>query len=259
MKLLGIKDMDAILEQLIQMSHALGDEKKQLAMLGEGNTSANCDDGTFWVKSSGSQLATIDASGFSRVNLNAIIKLLGSPSLSDDQIAQGLLDAMVIQTQRKPSVETFIHALFIKEGGVNWVGHTHPVSVLSILCSKAGAEPFLRHLFPDEIVVCGDIPMIVPYVDPGLPLAQAVRQELKRYLNAHHHSPKMVLMENHGLIALGATHQEVINISLMADKWARILCGTYALGGPHYLSKKYADRIDNRPDEHYRRQTLTKK
>jgi rhamnose utilization protein RhaD (predicted bifunctional aldolase and dehydrogenase) len=251
--------MDEFLEQLIQLSHALADEKKQLAMLGEGNTSANCNDGTFWVKSSGSQLATIDASGFSRVSLDAIMQLLKLRSLSDDQIAQGLQDALVIRTHLKPSVETFLHALFIKEGKVNWIGHTHPISVLSILCSKVGADAFLRHLFPDEIVVCGDIPMVVPYTDPGLPLAQAVRQELKRYQNTHNYTPKMVLMENHGLIALGATHQEVLNISLMADKWARVLSGTYTLGGPRYLSKKYTDRIENRPDERYRRQTLTKK
>ena len=250
--------MDDILEQLIQLSHTLADEKYHLAMLGEGNTSANCQDGTFWVKASGSQMATIDASGFSLVNLNAIMKLLGQKTLSDEEINRGLNDALVNKNHRKPSVETFLHALFIQEGGANWVGHTHPISILSILCSKSGAEPFLKHLYPDEIVVCGDAPVVVPYTDPGLPLAQAARKELQHYQDERGHSPKVVLMENHGLIALGQTAQEVVNISLMSDKWAHVLRGTYALGGPQYLSKEQADRIENRPDEHYRWRQLAR-
>ena len=250
--------MDEILKRLIELSHALGDEKNQLAMLGEGNTSASCHDGTFYVKTSGSQLATIDSSGFSRVKLDAVINLLDRPSMSDEEVAKSLQAALVDPSHRKPSVETFLHALFIKEGGVEWVGHTHPISVLSILCSQAGAEPFLQHIFPDEIVVCGEEPLVVPYVDPGLPLAQAVRTELHRYQDRLGHSPKVVMMINHGLIALGTTPQETLNISLMADKWARILLGTFASRGPHYLSKKQADRIENRPDEKYRRQTIGK-
>jgi ribulose-5-phosphate 4-epimerase/fuculose-1-phosphate aldolase len=64
-------------------------------------------------------------------------------------------------------------------------------------------------------------------------------------------------MVNHGPVALGQTAQEALNIMLMADKWAKILQGTYALGGPTYLPDQQAARIDNRLDEHYRRQQLT--
>jgi hypothetical protein len=41
--------VDAILDELIQLSHELGTEERQLAILGEGNLSADCGDGTFWV------------------------------------------------------------------------------------------------------------------------------------------------------------------------------------------------------------------
>jgi hypothetical protein len=47
-------DVDVILDELIQLSHELGTEERQLAILGEGNLSADCGDGTFWVKASGS-------------------------------------------------------------------------------------------------------------------------------------------------------------------------------------------------------------
>jgi hypothetical protein len=48
----------------------------------------------------------------------------------------------------------------------------------------------------------------------------------------------------------------VLNIMLMADKWARVLQGAYALGGPRALSAMDVARIDSRQDEHYRRGRL---
>ena len=66
-------DVDVILDELIQLSHELGTEERQLAILGEGNLSADCGDGTFWVKASGSNMATIDRSGFSRVRHEVVM------------------------------------------------------------------------------------------------------------------------------------------------------------------------------------------
>ena len=68
--------------------------------------------------------------------------------------------------------------------------------------------------------------------------------------------PKVVLMQNHGLIALGASAGEVDNITSMYVKTCRVLLGTYALGGPHFLTQANVDRIHTRPDELYRRSAL---
>jgi rhamnose utilization protein RhaD (predicted bifunctional aldolase and dehydrogenase) len=250
--------MDKTLNKLIQLSHQLAENQYQLVILGEGNTSADCGDGTFWVKASGSQLATINEEGFSLVNKEFVLRLIKKDQMTDQEVAAGLKDSLADKSHHKPSVETFLHAIFLSEGGAKWVGHTHPVSILSFLCSKVGAEPFLNHIFPDEIVVCGELPMVVPYVDPGLLLAKKMLDTLHSYQDKMGCSPKMVLMENHGLLALGQTSREVFNISIMADKWARVMIGNYAMGGPNYLSEKYANRIENRPDEHYRRQKLAK-
>jgi rhamnose utilization protein RhaD (predicted bifunctional aldolase and dehydrogenase) len=163
-----------ILEQLIQLSHELARDDRHLAMLGEGNTSADCGDGTFWVKASGAEMATVDASGFSRVSLDAVREMMRSDQLSDQQVEEGLLAALHDKSHRKPSVETFLHAISISEAGAKWVCHTHAVSVLKILCSKMGGEPFRKPLIPDMIVMCGTEPLIVPYIDPGFPLAAGV-------------------------------------------------------------------------------------
>lgn len=248
--------MTEILDRLIRLSHELGREDRQLAMLGEGNTSADLGDGTFLVKASGSQLGTIDASGLTRVHLDPVLEAIDHPELSDDEVRGKLEASKVDSSARLPSVETFLHALCIKEAGAKWVGHTHPVAVLRILCSKLGAEPFLRHVFPDEIVVCGRNLAVVPYIDPGLRLAVVVRDSLRKFMDEHGAPPKVILMVNHGPVALGQTDRDVLNIMLMLDKWAKILAGNYLLGGPQFLESTISDRIENRPDEHYRRAAI---
>ena len=249
--------MITTLPGLITLSRELGREDRQLAILGEGNTSIDNGDGTFWIKASGSQLGTIEPDGFSLVRMSSVMELLAAGPLSDAEVAAGLRAAMVDPGQRLPSVEIFMHAVCLAEGGACCVGHTHTVSVNQILCSRLGAEPFMHHLFPDAIVVCGVAPAVIPYVDPGFVLGQAVRAELRRYRDAYGRTPKLLLMVNHGVVALGHTPTEVLNIMLMADKWAKILLGAYALGGPNFLSDKDVERIDSRLDEHYRRLCLT--
>jgi rhamnose utilization protein RhaD (predicted bifunctional aldolase and dehydrogenase) len=251
--------MDEKLLELIKLSKDLAKPEYQLAILGEGNTSADCEDGTFWVKASGSQLSTIDKIGFSRVNGKLVMALMNDNQLGDSGIAEGLKNSLINKKMSKPSIETFLHALCIYEGGVKWVGHTHPISVMSILCSKEGARPFMRHIYPDEIVGCGETPLIVPYLDPGLTLARGVRHELRGFMDKFGYAPKLILMENHGMVALGQTPKEVISISLTADKWARTLLGTFKLGGPSFLSEQQARRIESSPDEAYRRKRISMK
>ena len=243
-------------DELIWLSHELGLEPRALSILGEGNTSVHCGDGTFWVKASGSSLGTLDERGVSRVRLEPVLDLTERPSLTEEEIEDALVAALADPTHRKPSVETFLHALCLTEGGARWVGHTHTVSVNRILCSRLGTEPFLQHIYPDVIVVCGVRPAVVPYVDPGFALAGAVRKALRQYRDEHGKPPKLLLMENHGPVALGESAKEVLNIMLMADKWAKVLWGTYALGGPKFLPEPEVDRIDRRLDEVYRRKAL---
>jgi len=249
---------DTTLQTLTTLSRELGREDRGFAILGEGNTSADNGDGTFWIKASGSQLGTIKHDNFSLVRLSTVLDLLKQPHMSDEDSAAGLLASLVDPSHHVPSVEIFLHAVCLAEGSARWVGHTHTISINSILCSRLGAEPFLNHLFPDGIVVCGVAPAVIPYVDPGFMLGHAVREELIRYRSQYSRQPKLLLMVNHGVVALGQTSTEVLNIMLMADKWAKILLGTYALGGPNYLTQKDVDRIDNRLDEHYRRGRLAR-
>lgn len=245
--------MSDLLPKLLTLSHEIGREDRHLAILGEGNTSADAGDGTFWIKASGGNLATLDGQGLTRVKFDTVMDAIDDASLDDSGVREVLLASRADADAKLPSVETFMHAVCLQEAEAKWIGHCHPVSVLQVLCSKQGVGPFLQHVFPDEIVVCGRHLAVVPYIDPGIELARAVRAELRRFRAEHGGAPKVILLANHGPVALGQTDRDVLNILLMLDKWARILVGNFALGGPQFLPDSTSTRIDTRPDEHYRR------
>jgi rhamnose utilization protein RhaD (predicted bifunctional aldolase and dehydrogenase) len=243
---------------LVSLSRQIGREDRRLAILGEGNTSADLGDGTFLVKSSGCGLSDLDESGVNRVDTAKVLAALEDQTLDDAGVRKVLENSRADQSPKLPSVETFMHAVCLSEGGAKWVGHCHAESVMSILCSGHGAKPFLDHIFPDAIVVCGRKVAAVPYIDPGLELAREVRRVLREFRAAHGAAPKVILLENHGPVALGSSDKEVLNILLMLDKWARVLVGTLAVGGPKFLPSAVSERIDQRPDEDYRRAQIGK-
>jgi hypothetical protein len=91
---------------------------------------------------------------------------------------------------------------------------------------------------------------------PYTPEPEFMRQAFRRYGERWGEPPKVVLMQNHGLIALGSSPQQVDNITEMYVKTCRILAGTYAFGGPHFMTPAQVKRIHTRPDELYRRKQL---
>jgi rhamnose utilization protein RhaD (predicted bifunctional aldolase and dehydrogenase) len=250
-------DTPAILQELIALSRSLGDPARDLAILGEGNTSARVDDRTFFVKASGKELRTADESSFVAVSLPRALDVLNGPDLDDAQVREALVRSKADDTVTlMPSVETFLHGYLLSLPGVNWVGHTHPAAVNSLLCSAVSREAVSGRLFPDEIVCCGPAVVYVEYTDPGLPLARHLRQRVEEFIDAHNMAPKVILMENHGFIATGKTTRDVETATSMYVKTARILLGTYAMGGPRFLTPENVARIHTRPDEHYRQRQI---
>ena len=245
------------LQTLTEMSRNLGRPENDYVILGEGNTSARVDDDTFYVKASGFNLASIGEEGFVKVRFDAALAILDATGVSDGEVKNRLLAATVDNpAQRWPSVETTFHAVCLTVGQAKFVGHTHPTAVNAILCAQQAEAAIAGRLFPDEIVVCGAAPAFVPYVDPGQPLAREIRGALFRHADAYGELPKVILMQNHGMIALGQSAGEVERITAMYVKTARVIAGTFAMGGPRFMTPENVARIHARPDEHYRQRIL---
>ena len=224
-----------ILPDLLRLTRELGREDRGLTITGEGNTSAALGDGTFWVKASGLGLAGITARGFCRVRAAEVLALLDDPRVTDANAGAAMRGALVNPRAPRPSIETILHALCLPDPAIRFVAHTHPLGLLRILCSRAGAKPFRRHFYPFAVVTCGRHIAAVGFHNPGLALARAVQKELARYRRRHGASPRLLLLANHGAVALGRTAGAALDITLIAEKWAQLLDGTNRWGGPAFL------------------------
>ena len=246
-----------VIYRMLDLSHQLGREERKLAILGEGNTSARLSADTFVVKASGSNLATLSELGVAVCRFDRLLPLLDRKTMTDAAIDEALFAARTDLAAKKPSVEAIFHAYLLTLPGVNFVGHTHPITVNQLLCSKHARTFARRRIFPDEIVCCGVESVFVPYTDPGLKLAQAIRTAVVAYIKRLARPPRVILLENHGFIALGATPESVLAATLMGAKAAEIFAGAAAIDGtPRFLTPAQVVRIAGRPDEHYRQKAL---
>ncbi|MHB0936288.1 MAG: class II aldolase/adducin family protein [Armatimonadota bacterium] len=243
------------LEQLLEMSHELGRPENDLAMYGEGNTSAR-EGENFWVKVSGTQWHGIDPRGFALLDRAKPEGRLDRDLKNDQEILAGLLEMRVDGGTRYPSVETMMHAYLLGLPGVNFVGHVHPTALNGILCSTRAEELVSMRLYPEQIVICGVMPVWVPYADPGLQLAREVRERVKAWMQEYNMVPRSILMQNHGIFAVGATPREVTGAIMMWQKTARVILNALVCGGVNYLPQDQVDRLFTRPEEKLREKVI---
>ncbi|MEO8202884.1 MAG: SDR family NAD(P)-dependent oxidoreductase, partial [Betaproteobacteria bacterium] len=199
----------------VYTSRLLGRDKS-LVLHGGGNTSVKLEDRNLfgetepilYVKGSGWDLETIEAAGFSPVQLDYVRRLAALPALSDPQMVNELGTHMTRAGAPAPSIETILHGLL----PARYVDHTHADAVLSITNSPDGAQR-VRDVFADRVVV-------IPYVMPGFDLAAVCAREFPRQATSN--TIGMVLM-NHGIFSLGddarEAYERMIGLVTEAEKY----------------------------------------
>ncbi len=247
--------MAQLLEELLGLSHRMGDPNLGLAILAEGNVSVRADENSFLVKASGKSLGSLKPQDVSKVDLSSISLALHEEL--DDKAVRSRLESSTLDKGPLPSVETFMHGYLLKIPEVNWVIHTHPEALLGVLCNPSAPTWATWRLFPDHVVCCGVADCFVPYIDPGLPLAKAIKAATEAFVYQHGRPPKCYWLANHGLISLGRTSLEAESATLMAVKAAEGLQRALLLTKkPVMLTKEQISRIATRPDEHFRQAQL---
>lgn len=249
-------DVDQKRETLIRLSHELGRPDRGWAILGEGNASARIDHDRFLVKASGCSLGTLRPEDIVECLAQPLFDLLGRRSATDEQISAALYESRVDSKGKKPSVEALFHAYLLRVPGVEYVGHTHATAVNKLLCSPRARKFATHRIFPDEVVCCGSESLYIPYVDPGLKLAQSIQRSITSYHKRKQIYPRVILLQNHGIITFGQSTQAVLAAMMMADKSATIWLGASALGGPVFMPRKQVERIAHRLDEEVRRREM---
>lgn len=249
---------EAVPAELVALTQRLGDPAADLVVLAEGNTSVRLDGDRFAVKASGSRMDLAEAGHFVVGDLPELVDVLERGD-TDQEALSRLLSVSegaggAAATRRRASIETLVHVVALA-AGATWVAHTHPTAVVGLLAVREAQELWEAPLFPDEAVVLGE-PVWVPYAAPGIALGTAVHAAVRERLDRDGAPPRLVLLGNHGIVALGATATEVETITTMAVKAARVRTVALGAGRLAPLGIEHARELAGRPDEAARRTLL---
>lgn len=240
---------DLVSDELLDLTRRLGAPERDLVILAEGNTSELVGD-EIVVKASGASMRDADHSSFAAVDLAALADLIDDPSGDQEQLTRALEEDGGGSTVRA-SIETMVHVAVRMVSSVRFVAHTHPTPVLALLASVRSESAFAEPVYSDELMVLGRS-LHVRYAEPGLPLGRLFARRLREHLDEWGEVPSLVLLGNHGIVAISQSVEGADAISAMAVKSARVRLGALQAGGirglgedatRHYFARSdFADR-----------------
>ena len=138
----------------------------------------------------------------------------------EDWVKVNLETGEVYPHRSRPSSEVVMHReIFLARPDVNSIFHSHPAHIIAL--SLLGIE--VKPIGSESPIVFGDRVPLVLYETPTSPLlAHAVAEYARDY--------DVMMLENHGLIALGKSNREAYNRTELAEELAKIMCIAYSLG-----------------------------
>jgi rhamnose utilization protein RhaD (predicted bifunctional aldolase and dehydrogenase)/NAD(P)-dependent dehydrogenase (short-subunit alcohol dehydrogenase family) len=173
-----------LIDALVERSQRIGADPA-LVLHGGGNTSTKgIEDGVrvLWVKGSGSDLATCEASDFAALRLDDLLALRERDAMSDEEMVAAVRRAMLDPDAPRPSIETLLHAWLPAAD----VDHVHADAI----CALANA-PDPQAAVHDALG--GDI-AVVDYLRPGFELSKRV---------AECADARAIVLAHHGLVTWG--------------------------------------------------------
>jgi rhamnose utilization protein RhaD (predicted bifunctional aldolase and dehydrogenase)/NAD(P)-dependent dehydrogenase (short-subunit alcohol dehydrogenase family) len=178
------------LDALVERSRRIGSDPA-LVLHGGGNTSSKgVQDGVsvLWIKGSGSDLATCEATDFAALRLEDLLALREQDTMSDEEMVAAVRRAMLDPDAPRPSIETLLHAWLPASD----VDHVHADAI----CALANA-PDPHAAVHDAL---GDDVAVVDYLRPGFELSKEV---------AGCTGARAIVLAHHGLVTWGADSYEL--------------------------------------------------
>jgi rhamnose utilization protein RhaD (predicted bifunctional aldolase and dehydrogenase) len=241
---------------LLDLTLTLGVREKDFVILAEGNTSELVDDNHIVVKASGARMGSVTTKDFVVSEISSLVELMDSPEATQQDLIAALDAGEHDGVRRRASIETLIHVAVQSLKPTRFVGHTHPTPLVALLASVHQESAFESFVYSDEAIVIGTT-LYVPYAEPGIELGRVFLHSLREYFAQHNNLPSLIMMGNHGIVALAETTDGVEAITEMAYKGAQVRLQALAIGGTQPLSNDAVRSYFDREDMAERRRNLS--
>ena len=204
-------DVIEIKEQICDVCHKMW----QLGWVAanDGNVSARLEDGTFLATPTGISKSFITPEKLLRINAQGEI-LEGEPGY-------------------RPSSEIKMHLRCYQKRDDVWsVIHAHPPGATGFAVAHKSMD---MYNMIEDVAVMGAVPL-TPY---GTPSTTEVPDAIEPFLEEH----DVMLLENHGALAVGSDVITAFYRMESLELWAKITINAVILGGSHDISRENIDKL----------------
>ena len=206
-------DINLIKDQICDVCHKMW----QLGWVAanDGNVSARLEDGTFLATPTGISKSFITPEKLVRLN------------------AKG--EILEAQDGYKPSSEIKMHLRCYEKRDDVWsVIHAHPPGATGFAVAHKSMD---MYNMIEDVAVIGSVPL-TPY---GTPSTIEVPNSIEPYLEEH----DVMLLENHGALAVGSDVLTAFYRMESLELWAKITINAVILGGSKDISRENIDKLIN--------------
>lgn len=160
-------------------------------------------------------------------------------------------DAEICQcaTEAIPAIRTILS----RNGrGLKTLKVTNNAVISAVL--ENGAKDVLAPFTPDGIVYCKSEYI---YLEGGEDLVKNAERKIEAYVKKHGYTPKVLLIRALGLVAAGDNAKGARTITEVFEDAAKVALLARGFGGPHPMTRRQIDFIDNWEVENYRRKVAS--
>lgn len=248
-------EAESVSDELVALTRRLGEPARDLVILAEGNSSELVGDRVISVKASGSSMAEATRDDFVTVDVEPLLQILRDETAGQDALTAALTATRTDGSTVRASIETLVHVAVRAFAPAKFVVHTHPTDVVALLSSAEAETSFADPVYSEEFMILGRS-LYVPYAEPGIVLGRVFLEYLGKYVEEFGETPSLVLLGNHGIVAISDSAAGAEAISMMAVKSARVRLGARLAGGVSSLSAETTAHYFDRPDFRERRANL---
>lgn len=228
-------------QAVLELAHTAGSHPSRWVIWDEGLV-AGKQGKHLAISAPGARLANLQASDLIAVKPALLLEALSANHGRTHVDSELLRQARTAPDAPVPGPEAFLAAELLAEGWPSLLVLLQPVTLHQILASPRARQFADRRVTVSESYGLGRAMPLVPYADPGIALAKEMRSRISLWRDRYKAIPRIVLLQNQGVIVLGESVAEIVETTEKLMKAADVFIGASALGGPQFLSIDNLDR-----------------
>jgi len=238
---------DPLINEIVTLGQALGRHSARLILAEEGSLAARVTETRLAVTRRGAHLAELQTADFVHLDLQRINEVIAHDPVLAEDLAGAQLHA---EFGAEPHEDATLFAwLLALDPALRVAVHVHPVIVDQITASPRARQFSDRRTVHNEVLALGSASLLINYAEPGLALTREVQKKMILWRDRNKSVPRVILVQNHGVILVGETGLALLRTIEALLKSAELFAGASLLGGPVFLTPQAITQIEQRQRE----------